>query len=304
MKSKILSLSLLIGLSLPSTNGSEIAEVTTAEQTPLAYLVEKSTQTYAEIIEGDLLSYMYRHDKLTERDKQIECVLKLFLAHLRQSQQPSEGYDIILEDIRAHPDSEERARQLLQMEELIGLVNSGTLSPETLTLIKAKLDQRKQRDLDTRIDVIIQCIMQSQTAKKLNTDLLAQIKTTFENDLEKLRQYRDEEAVSKWSLESPLQSNPTASESTPETPLPILADVIRESVELAQASKEKEIEYLQENINLLSRSHDQLTAILDEAKALEETDERNEMIQALEKDIAGINGFIERERARLARFEL
>lgn len=188
------------------------------------------------------------------------------------------------------------------MEELIGLVNSGNLTGETLTHVKAQLDQRKQRGLAIRIGVIMQRIMQSRIAKKLNTDLLDQIKTAFEKDLEKIRHYRDEETVSKWALESSL---PTSVDSTSaiETPLPIIADVVRSYIELTQAIKAEEVSYLESNINLLTRNRELLITVLDEAKALEETSQRNEMIQSLEQDIADTTSFIQREQDRLTRLE-
>jgi hypothetical protein len=141
--------------------------------------------------------------------------------------------------------------------------------------------------------------MQTPTFKKMNADLLAQIKTAFDKDLEKLRHHRDKETASRWMLESPLPSTPAAAEAAVETLFPILADVVRDYIELAKTIASEELDYLQENINLLSRNRDRLAAILEEAQLLEETTERNEMIQALEKDIADVAGFIKRDTQRL-----
>jgi hypothetical protein len=88
---------------------------------------------------------MRRYDKLTERLGQIESILALFSRHLRQDQEPRGGYNVILEDIHANPNADERTRQLLQMEELMGLVNSDNLSPETLTIVTASLNQKNSR---------------------------------------------------------------------------------------------------------------------------------------------------------------
>lgn len=278
----------------------------TTERSPessFSHLVEKSKETQARIIEHNLLSYMERYDRLTERTGQIEHTLQLFKSHLRQDQQPREGYEIILEDIRANPDVEERARQLLQMEELMDLINSGNLTRETLTQVKANLDQRKQRDLAVRIGVIMQRIMDSRTFKKTNTDLLAQIKITFDNDLAKLRHYRDEETVSRWTLESPLPTEPLDSDAAIEIELPILAIVVRDYTELTKTIKEEELDYIRTNLTQLSGNRDQLMDSIGEASAFEKTSERDETIQSLEKDIAEIDGFIQREQARLSNLE-
>ena len=304
MIKKILSFCLLIGLILPTTKGTEMTEVTTTEPLPelsFAHIVERGKETQASIVEQNLLSYMGRYDQLTARSGQIAEVLQLFLAHMIQAQQPHEGYDIILEDIRAHPDAAERASQLLKMEELIGLINSGNLSAETLTSVKTILDQRKQSDLAIRSGAIIQRVMNSKTLQKMNADLLVRLKTAFENDLEKLRQYRNEETVSKWKLESPLPTSaePAAAAPTIETPLPILEDVVRGYIALTQTIAAEEVSYLQENIALLTGNRDQLAVILHEARALEETPSRDEMIRALEKDIAETSEFIVRDEQRL-----
>ncbi len=114
-----------------------------------------------------------------------------------------------------------------------------------------------------------------------------------------MRHYRNEEITSKWTLESLLLTEPDTEAPAAETPLPILADVVRDYIELTQTIKAEELDYLQANIALLSGNRDQLTVILEEAKTLEETPERNEMIESLEKDIADTNSFIQREQARL-----
>ena len=306
MIKKILGTCLLVGLILTTTNGSEMVERATAEH-PLnpssPYFVEKSKEILSYIIEHNLLLYMGRYDKLTDRNRQIDQMLRLFTDHLNHDQQPCEGYGLILEDIRAHPDSDEVLRQLSQMDELISLVNSGTLSLEALTRVKASLDQRKQSAIATRLGIALQRIMQFRTAKKLNTDLMFQTKTEFEKDLEKLRRYRDEAVVSKWTLESPLQTELAASAPAIETPLPIFADVIRDAIELTQTIKAEEVAYLKATIALLTDNRNKTMILLEEASALEEKSLREESIVALEKDIAKTSSFIAREQARLKNLE-
>ncbi|MBH1989974.1 MAG: hypothetical protein I8H80_02235 [Alphaproteobacteria bacterium] len=240
---------------------------------------------------------MGRHDKLTERSSTIDRMLALFLAHLRHAQQPITGYDIILEDIRAHPDAAEVARQLLQMEELFGLIRTGQLSAGVLAQVTANLDERKQQAMAVRLRVIIQRVTESQIAKEITLQLLEQTRTMFESDKGKLRLYRDEEAVSKWTLDSLLLADlaATADEERPS----IIADVVRDYIELTQSITTEEVAYLEKNIGLLQTNREQLVAILEEARAQEKTPTSEAMIAALEKDIADIDGFILRDHQRL-----
>ena len=300
MIKKILKLCLLIGLVLPITKGSETIELIVAEQSPKSsflHLVERGKEIQARILEQNLLSYMGRHDKLTERSSTIDRMLALFLAHLRHAQQPITGYDIILEDIRAHPDAAEVARQLLQMEELIGLIRTGRLSAGVLAQVTANLDERKQKTIAIRLGVIMQRVTESQIAKEITLQLLEQTRTMFEGDKGKLRLYRDEEAVSKWTLDSLLLADlaATADEERPS----ILADVVRDYIELTQSITTEEVAYLEKNIGLLQTNREQLVAILEEARAQEKTPTSEAMIAALEKDIADIDGFILRDHKRL-----
>ena len=119
----------------------------------------------------------------------------------------------------------------------------------------------------------------------------------FEGDKGKLRLYRDEEAVSKWTLDSLLLADlaATADEERPS----ILADVVRDYIELTQSITTEEVAYLEKNIGLLQTNREQLVAILEEARAQEKTPTSEAMIAALEKDIADIDGFILRDHKRL-----
>ncbi|QOL20078.1 hypothetical protein [Candidatus Bodocaedibacter vickermanii] len=300
MIKKTLKLCLLIGLVLPITKGSETIELIVAEQSPKSsflHLVERGKEIQARILEQNLLSYMGRHDKLTERSSTIDRMLALFLAHLRHAQQPITGYDTILEDIRAHPDAAEVARQLLQMEELFGLIRTGQLSADTLAQVTANLDKRKQKTMAIRLGVIMQRVTESQIAKEITLQLLEQTRTMFEGDKGKLRLYRDEEAVSKWTLDSLLLAD-LAAPADEERPS-LLADVVRDYIELTQSITTEEAAHLQKNIGLLQTNREQLVAILEEARAQEKTPTSDAMIAALEKDIADIDGFILRDHQRL-----
>lgn len=81
MIKKTLKLCLLIGLVLPITKGSETIELIVAEQSPKSsflHLVERGKEIQARILEQNLLSYMGRHDKLTERSSTIDRMLRYF----------------------------------------------------------------------------------------------------------------------------------------------------------------------------------------------------------------------------------
>lgn len=287
----LLNLSLSIGLILPTISGSEFIEHAVAEQSlGSSRFIEKGKELTTNILEHDLLHCMGRHDRLTERNGQIDTVLKLFSDYLNQSQLPCEGYDIILEDIQAHPDPEEQLRQLSQMNELLCLVASRTFSPSTLVKIRKKLDQRKEVVLSVRRNVIEQTLTNAQMAKKLNTDLLAQTKSTFEAALALLGKYKGEEAASRWTLESSLPPTSTeASSSATETILPILADAVKDYKELTETVKSEELAYLKATLVLLADNRNKTLELHEEANLLQDLQLGEESKATLEKYIANID---------------
>lgn len=304
MRLKIISLSMLFGLALPLTNGAvlseEALEPIQSSSTHFSTFLEKGKETQVGIIESNLLAYVERHDALTERGKEITRIFQLFVTHGRTT--PPAGYEWILEDIQATPDSAARSEQLLDMEQLIELVKSGSLSEEALQQINTSLDQRKQQVLAARLGIIMQRIANLNNFSKMNTAFLAQLSEAFNNDLEKLKQYRDAETISRWTLESPMHTEPAASEET-STPLPLIADVLREYLQFETEIKDGEIEYLTSNNSLLSENRLKLQTLLDEAKALSVPEEDKPLlgalIDSLGKDIVAINGFIQRDASRL-----
>lgn len=80
---KILSFCLLIGLTHPSIKGSEMTDITQTDQSSesnFSHFVERSKETKANIIECNLLAYMGRYDKLTERSKEFDRFIELFFS--------------------------------------------------------------------------------------------------------------------------------------------------------------------------------------------------------------------------------
>lgn len=160
----------------------------------------------ASIIEGGLLSLMLRFDGLTERGNHYATFTRYLAVHAAKCEDPNAfpGYDIILEDMRANPNTQAAAESLLDMEELIHLATSGSLSPNMLQHVVAKLDERKIRDLAIRKEAIDQNRQKFTLATFINDRLLGQLKGAFFKEIEKLRRFRDDATIAKWQLDSPL----------------------------------------------------------------------------------------------------
>lgn len=303
LKLKIVSIALLIGLSLLKTEGAVLSQETNNPQaSSLAELVETCKETQAQIIESALRTLQSRYDALTERKKDIQTVFNLFNRH---SQAPMpEGYACIKEDLEALPDTEARSEALLNLENLIVLINSGTLSEAGLANGKSKLDQRKNAVLETRRAIIAQRQRSCGMFLMINRVLLTQIAEAFNKDLEKLKRYRNEETTSLWTLESLLPAEPsTATEENVETGLPLLADAIRDYLTLEKDIKNDEIRHLQRATNLLITNRSKLQALLDQTLTLSATETEQSQLGdlrlSLEQEIAQINKFITRDQNRL-----
>jgi hypothetical protein len=258
----------------------------------------------ASTLEPGLVVCVGRHDKLAARNKQIDQVIKLFSDYLNQARMPCKGYDIIIEDIRAHPDPDEVFRQLSQANELFRLVASRTLPPATLVKIREQLDQRKQTALSVRRNIIEEILTKAQIAKKLNTDLLAQTKSTFEATTAMLGKYKGQDVASKWTLESSLPPASTESETqATENILPILADSVKDYKELTETFRSEELEYLKTTSGLLSDNRKRTEGPLEEARLLQDPILREQSTEALEKDLASIDARISQVREKMKKLQ-
>jgi hypothetical protein len=307
MKMKILTLYLLIGLILPAAQGSETVEPAAAEQhqnKSSFEFIEKMKDAMASTLEPGLVVCVGRHNKLAARNKQIDQVIKLFSDYLVQARMPCEGYDIILEDIRAHPDSDEVLRQLSEMDKLFSLVASRAPHPERLVKSLEQLDQRKQIALSVRRNIIEQFLTAAQIAKKENTDLLAQTKSIFETTTLMLRKHKGQEVASKWTLEPSLPPASTKSETqAAENILPTLMDAVKDYKELMETVKSEELAYLKTTSGLLSDNRKRAEGLLEEARLLQDPILREQSTEALEKDLESIDARISQVREKMKKLQ-
>lgn len=287
---KLLSLSLILGLALSLTTGALSSETSIDVKAPtsLCSIVEKGKAIQAGIFESSLLSIQLRFDTLTERETTIKRLRSLFEIHLAAP--PPVGYECILEDIRANPDAEAAAKELFNMERLIQFINSPESEAAAVEYVVARLEERRRQVLATRRTIIGERITDLRGFSETSRALLGQLEQAFADGLEKLKRYRDDQAISRWILESPLPTEPSRPEPTIATPLPLLADAIQDYLDFKKTVNEEEIDVLKTTISLLTSNNNKLAALLEEIKAVSGSEAEqtllNDMCEALEKDIA------------------
>lgn len=251
-------------------------------------LVLNGREKQAEIIEGSLLATMLRFDTLSERSKHFGIFERQLAAHADKCNQPNAfpGYEIILEDMRANPDTAAAASAIAQMEQLLGLLASGSLSSAARERVVSNLEQRKARDIQTRKLVICGNQTKVSLANIINERLLSQIKLTFAAELERLKKYRELDAIDKWKLTNLIAA---AQESNETTELPDIATLIREIQAYKAAIEIEEARNIQSEIGRLSGVVQTLETLITTAQTVVPSDEAEtsliqEMIAAIRQD--------------------
>jgi hypothetical protein len=277
----------------PSSSESTSAAATAENPTStlaLSKLIQEARETQANIIEGRLLSLTFRFDALTERGQNYTPLIQHLAAHAEKCEDPNAfpGYGIILEDMRANPNTEAAAEAIENMANLIHLITSGSLSQEVLSQVVAKLDERKAIDLAVRKAIIAKNQQTLTIATLINNRLLDQLKEAFATELGKLEKYKDAEIIDKWKIESPIitETSDTETES-----LPDIASLIRDIQEYTATVSAQESKYTQSEIDRLKGDNDQRKSLVERRvrdlalTAGAEDSIVAEMIKALEKDI-------------------
>jgi hypothetical protein len=259
----------------------------------LSELIQEGKEMQASIIEGGLLSLMLRFDGLTERGNHYATFTRYLTVHAAKCENPElhfPGYEIILEDMRANPDSQAAAEAQSDMRELIQLAKSGSLSPNVLQSAVEKLNERKVRDLAVRKEVIAQNKQKLALATFFNDRLIGQLRKAFGIEIKKLRKFRDSPTIDKWELESPIS---TGIEDNPTAELPNIATLIRDIKEYSAEVAKQETEYLESTRSRLLANTQKIDTLLKKALAAEPlADEAKRsilegMIKALSADIRG-----------------
>lgn len=308
-----------IALTLTPSFSASVPEpsspMTTAEkQAPttltLSELIQEGKEMQASIIEGSLLSLILRFDGLTERGNHYATFTRHLAVHAAKCEDPNAfpGYGIILEDMRANPNTQAAAEALLDMEELIHLATSGSLSPNVLQHILAKLDERKARDLAARKEVIAQNQQKFILATFINDRLLSQLNGAFVKEMEKLRKFRDVATINKWKLESPIS---TGMEGSATAEFPDIATLIRDIKEYTADVAKQEVAYLENTRLRLLANIQKINTLLEKALAakkqainfagVEEHFVLEGVIKALREDRDATNESLEKENHRLDR---
>lgn len=308
---------LIIVLALtPSFSASEpelSSPVAAAEQQAsatltLSELIQEGAGMQENIIKGCLLSLMLRFDGLTGRGNRYAIFIRHLDVHAAKCKDPNAfpGYDIILEDMRANPDSQAAAEGPIDLAELVQLARSGRLSPNVLQSVVEKLNEQKARALAVRKEVIAQNQQVVALATVINDRLIDQLWEAFAIEIEKLRKFRDAATTDTLELESPIS---TGIEDNPTAELPDIATLIRDIKEYTAEVARQEIEYLESTRSRLLANIQKINTLLEKAlaaKALADVAERSileSMIKALRETRDATSESVEKQECRLARLK-
>lgn len=274
----------------------------------LSELIQEGTCMQANIIEGSLLSMIFRYVVLIERGNHCATFTRYLAVHAAQCKDSNAfpGDDIILEDMRANPDSQAAEVEISEMRELIQLATSGSLSPNVLPHILAKLDERKARVLAVRKEVIAENQKELALATLFNDSLIYQLREAFDIEIKKLRKLRSSPTIDEWKLESPIS---TEMEDNPTAELPDIATLIRDIKEYTAEVAKQETEYLESTRSRLLANIQKIDTLLKKALAAKERASEatrsilEGMIKALRADIEATENSINEQGRRLDRFK-
>jgi hypothetical protein len=206
----------------------------------------------------NLALFKVRIINLTERQTVIEEFLRNFKAWSDvvtvDGWDPS--YDIILEDINAHPDSRERNDQLSTFAELISLITDENLQESTRSQIEPLLNQRKHVAMDAKISLV---------RTKYAEASMAQVRQAFENDLRRLSSI-DRALAESWTLPSDAaESGVTAVASA--TLVPII-DLCHQWLAAQEKTKREEIGCIESNLSTLQQRFAKLKKVKSELEKI------------------------------------
>jgi hypothetical protein len=248
MRLKIISLNLLIGLTLPLTNGAALTNADQSLSKNFSEFFDNCKKTQGGIAESNLRSYLRRHRTLIKREKAIQALLDLFTAHIC-APAPT-GLDYTSEGVRTN----------LGLAEMVQPIATPTSES------RAQKKGSQHEALDTARD----CLRRLKDFSDINTAYLAQLKKIFTDELEILKYYRDERVISELMLESPFPQDST----TPEKPaLPPIKSLVDEFLKLESTIKEGDDLHIGEASRLLRDNRSKLQTLLERAKALSVSEE-------------------------------
>jgi hypothetical protein len=147
--------------------------------------------TEVESLKENLDLFKARQAILIDRQNALERLLSQFRSWFEvvtaDGWEP--GYEIILEDINAHPDSAEKAEQLRTFAGLVALLREGEVSPAALAQITPLLDRRKRTAAEAKIELVRTKTDALTAAKTIVMSLITQVKEAFDLDVARLSSF-------------------------------------------------------------------------------------------------------------------
>lgn len=155
----------------------QIEQVLTEEQT-----------SQVESLKANLQILQQHYDNMFRQNVAIDSLLQQFMrwSAVVQAEGWDPGYEIIIEDIGAHPDPTERASQLRNLAALIASLRDDELSTDAQQEIQTNLDQRKQDLMEIKKSLIHTKLREGALAKMLVVGLRKKIESEFAADVKRL----------------------------------------------------------------------------------------------------------------------
>jgi len=222
-----------------------------------------------------------RHSSLIDRQNALERLLSQFRSWFEvvtaDGWEP--GYEIILEDINAHPDSAEKAEQLRTFAGLVAILREGEVSPAALAQITSLLDRRKRAAAEAKIELVRTKTEALTAAKAIVVVLTTQVNEAFDLDVARLLSLGFVEEHPLFSVGGVADAAEggggcaaAAAAGVREADgLRSIIDLVNEWLYLQTQTKREEVTYLESNLALLKRKFARLKTSKDEVVAQLET---------------------------------
>lgn len=236
--------------------------------------VPSATETYLDLthalksseiqsLNENLDLFKGRHSSLIDRQNAIESLLNQFRSWLEvvSADGWDPGYEIILEDINAHPASAEKADQLSTFAELVAILRENEVSAATLAQIAPLLDQRKRTAMEAKIDLIKVKAQELTIGQEVVVGLIAQAQKAFDLDVERLSSLgvvegSSEDAGAVSSADG--ADGVVASAAEEMGALQPVVEMVHEWLAMQEQIKREEIAHIEANLVLLKRKFSRL----------------------------------------------
>jgi hypothetical protein len=304
MKTKIFVTVVGLFLFLPIIQGAAAAVSAPLAVDVSLELTQALKLKEAESLRENLGLFRVRYSSLIDRQNALEKLLSQFRSWFEvvtaDGWEP--GYEIILEDINAHPDSAEKAEQLRTFAGLVAILREGEVSPAVLAQITPLLDRRKRAAAEAKIELVRTKTEALTAATAIVVVLTTQVNEAFDLDVARLLSlgFFEEHplfsvgAVAAAAAEGGGGCAAAAATGVREADdLRSIVDLVNEWLDLQTQTKREEVTYLESNLGLLKTkfarlktSKDevitQLETLLAKESSVEEKDEVRKQVEALQ----------------------